>query len=171
MTHVVELVGEIAEGIADGDVGLLDAGVVCEVGEQGDYHLRGGVHVIKASEVVIFDVFYGPAGPNLDATDEIYLDDDFFSGFIADIAFAMRFIEVPDEAVPCGGGVFLAGEGLYCAGHHPVHGGLAGVGRLPPVPVSRAGPIGGIGVVDPDDAAGVNAFGDSYGCVCGQVGS
>jgi len=153
----VVLVDQVGERVADGDVGLLDAGVARELPQQGKNHLRRGVHVVVAPDPGV-----GVRVDHVLAVDHahpIRLDDDLLAGPVAGLALAARLVEVAEELGPGLGDRGLAGQLAHGAGHHGVCAVLLDVVAFPPVAVAGALPVDELGVVDPDHAAGMDAFG------------
>ena len=129
--------------------------------EEGNDHLRRGVHVILALDERVglrVDSAFAP-----DHADPVGFDDEFLAGFVADVPFATGLVGVAEQFVPGLGVGGFAGQGADGVGDHGVDAVLSGMVFFPPVIVAWARPVGGLGVMDPDDAAGMDAFGFADG--------
>ena len=165
MAHVVKFIWEVTKRIANRDVSFVDAGFIDELSQQGNYHLRRSIHIVGVPKIIVVDACHRISAPNLDAADIIYLDDNLFSLLVSGFSPAARFIEMLEKFVPCSGVGLFSGQRPNGPAHHLINHCLVCVVALPPVPVTGSGPVGCIGIMDPDNASWVNSVCNTYRCI------
>ena len=158
--EVIILVDQAGERVANRDV-LRRHAHAGKLADQGEDHLRRGIHVILPADEgvgVQVDVALAENHPH-----PVGLDGDLLTRAVAHITLAPRAVQVAEQPGPCLRHRSLAGQFADRPRHHGVHALLLHPLGFPPVAIVGAFPIGDLGIVDPDDAPRMDALGYAQG--------
>ena len=152
-----------------GFIRLLDPRFFHKLLEQRVYHLRGSIHIIHASQIVIFLARHGPPVIDRYTAHEIDLDNDFLPHLIPHFPLALRLVEVLENPVPGRRRRRFARKAAYRSLHHTINYPLVRMLALPPMPLPRPRPVRRIRIVNPDNAPRMNPLRRSYRRICDNL--